>query len=316
MGNAAFREIASIEQVPARAVAGQTFAVDAYNWLYSYMAGIGYWMDEDVYTTADGTEVLNLVACLRGLPTLLEHDITPIFVFDGSADERKAAEQQRRREARKDAESRLEVAREAGDTDAVKRLRARTQRLTPTVQRTTRELLSLLGIPHVDAPGAGEAQAAKLVRDGHADAVLSDDYDSLVFGSPITIRNFSGDGAPERMDFAATLETRGFTHRQLVDFALLIGTDYNDGVYGVGPKRGLAGLEKHGDVETMLDGRNAEIADLDALRRLFLEPNVADVEPTATGVPDYEAVRQFAVGEWGVDAEQVEAEIARFRAVR
>lgn len=317
MGNADLRDIATIEETTPEALTDHTFAVDAHHWLYSYMSGMAYWMDEDVYTTSDGTEVLNLVACLRGLPTLLQHDITPVFVFDGTAHSRKADEQERRREQRREAEERLEEAREAGDMVTVKRLKARTQKLTPTVHETTRQLLDLVGIPYIDAPSAGEAQCAQLVRDGHADAVLSEDYDSLLFGAPKTVRNFSGNGKPEIMHFDRTLAEHDFTHQQLVDFALLLGTDYNDGVYGVGKKTGLKGLKEHGDVKVFLDEKGKDIEDLNTLRALFLEPDVEprDVEATL-GRTEYDAIHDFVHGEWEVERDRVENELDRLRDAR
>lgn len=314
MGNADLRDIATIEETSPDALSGQTFAVDAHHWLYSYMSGMAYWMDEDIYTTSDGTEVLNLVACLRGLPTLLEHDIEPVFVFDGTAHSRKADEQERRREKRREAEQQLEEAREAGDMVTVKRLKARTQKLTPTVQETTRELLELAGIPYIEAPSAGEAQCAKLVRDGHADAVLSEDYDSLLFGAPKTVRNFSGKGKPEVMHFEKTLSTHDFTHQQLVDLALLLGTDYNDGVYGIGKKTGLSGLKEHGDVETFLEAKGKDLEDLDVLRSLFLEPEVETIEvDSSVTTPDYDAIHDYVHGEWEVERDRVETELDRLR---
>ena len=43
------------------------------------------WTRDEVYTTDEGEEVANLVGVVQGLPKFFEHDLTPVFVFDGAA---------------------------------------------------------------------------------------------------------------------------------------------------------------------------------------------------------------------------------------
>jgi len=193
MGNAALRDIAVIEEIPFDDIEG-VVAVDAHNWLYRYLTTTVKWTNSAKYTTGDGTEVANLVGIVQGLPKFFENDVTPVMVFDGGPSELKDDEIESRREQRRSYEEQLETAREEGDAVAIAQLESRTQRLTPTIQETSRELLRLLDVPIVEAPAEGEAQAAHMVKRGDADYVGSEDYDALLFGSPLTLRQLTSKG--------------------------------------------------------------------------------------------------------------------------
>ncbi|WP_290814138.1 flap endonuclease-1 [Halovivax sp.] len=306
MGNAALRDIAAIEEIPFDDLAGSVVAVDAHNWLYRYLTTTVKWTSDDVYTTADGTEVANLVGIVQGLPKFFEHDVTPVMVFDGGPSELKADEIEARREQRATYEEQLEVAREEGDEVAIAQLESRTQRLTPTIQETSRELLRLLDVPIVEAPAEGEAQAAHMVRRGDADYVGSEDYDALLFGAPRTLRQLTSKGDPELMDLEATLAEHELTLEQLIDVAILVGTDFNEGVDGVGPKTALKLIREHGDLWSALEARGAHVEHGDRVRQLFRDPNVTDeYEFDADVVPDVEAALAYVCEEWEVADDEV-----------
>ncbi|MFB6309056.1 MAG: flap structure-specific endonuclease, partial [Haloarculaceae archaeon] len=216
MGNADLRSIAAIETVAFDELEGSVVAVDAHNWLYRYLTTTVKFTRDEAYTTADGEEVANLIGVTQGLPKFFEHDLTPVFVFDGAVTDLKDDEVKRRREQRERAEDRLDEARERGDEVEIARLQSRTQRLTDTIVETTRELLALLDVPVIDAPAEGEAQAAHMARAGDVDYVGTEDYDALLLGAPLTLRQLTSSGDPELMDFEATLAEHDLTWEQLV----------------------------------------------------------------------------------------------------
>ncbi|SEH11603.1 flap endonuclease 1 [Natronorubrum sediminis] len=306
MGNAALRDIAVIEEVPFDDIEG-VVAVDAHNWLYRYLTTTVKWTSSETYTTADDTEVANLVGIVQGLPKFFEHDITPVMVFDGGPSELKEDEIESRREQRETYEEQLETAREEGDQVAIAQLESRTQRLTPTIQETSRKLLELLDVPIVEAPAEGEAQAAHMVRRGDADYVGSEDYDALLFGSPLTLRQLTSKGDPELMDLEATLAHHDLTLEQLIDAAILIGTDFNEGVTGIGPKTAISAITEHGDLWSVLEARDAHVEYGDRVRQLFRDPNVTDdYEFDRSLDPDLEAARDYVCEEWEVHADEVD----------
>ena len=306
MGNADLRSLAAIEDVAFEDLDGDIVAVDAHNWLYRYLTTTVKFTSDHKYTTADGEEVANLIGVVQGLPKFFEHDLTPVFVFDGAVTELKDDEVAKRREQREKYEDELEEAREAGDATRVAKLDSRTQRLTDTIVETTRELLELLDVPVVDAPAEGEGQAAYMARQGDVDYVGTEDYDALLFGAPYTLRQLTSSGDPELMDFEATLADLDLTWEQLVDAAILMGTDFNEGISGIGPKTAVKLLAEHGDLFAVLEARGEHIDHADRIRSLFLDPAVSDDYEIPDEVdPDLDAARAFVTEEWEVDPEDV-----------
>ncbi len=305
MGNADLRQLAAIESVSFDALEGSTVAVDAHNWLYRYLTTTVKWTSDSAYTTADGTEVANLIGIVQGLPKFFVHDLTPVFVFDGAVTDLKEEEIEDRRAQREQYESQLETAREEGDPVAVARLESRTQRLTDTILSTTRELLTLLDVPIVEAPSEGESQCAHMARTGTVDYAGTEDYDALLFGAPYTLRQLTSKGDPELMDFEKTLARHDITWEQLVEVALLCGTDFNDGITGIGPKTGVKLIKEHGTIDAVLTHRGEEMAHVDRIRELFLQPNVRDVEVETDISPDVEAAREFVIDQWEVTPDEV-----------
>ncbi len=306
MGNADLRDLAAIRDVAFEDIGGGVVAVDAHNWLYRYLTTTVKWTSEEKYTTADGVEVANLIGVVQGLPKFFEHDLIPVMVFDGAVTDLKADEVADRREKRERAEERRAAAQERGDAVEAARLEARTQRLTETIQETTRELLSLLDVPIVEAPAEGEAQCAQMAATGTVDHAGSEDYDTLLFGAPTTLRRLTSKGDPELMELAATLDGLGLDRQGLVDVAMLCGTDFNEGVHGVGPKTAVKAVKEHGDLWGALDARGAEIPNAAEIRELFMNPPATDVDVDADVNPDVEAARAYVVDEWGVAADEVE----------
>jgi flap endonuclease-1 len=307
MGNADLRSLAALSTVAFDDLGASVVAVDAHNWLYRYLTTTVKFTREEAYTTEAGEEVANLIGVVQGLPKFFEHDLTPVFVFDGGVTELKDDEVAERREARERAEAQQQAAEERGDDVAAARLEARTQRLTDVIHETTRGLLERLDVPVVEAPAEGEAQAAHMAIRGDVDYVGSEDYDTLLFGAPYTLRQLTSKGDPELMDLQATLDDLDLTREQLVDVAILCGTDFNEGISGVGPKTALSAVREHGDLWTVLDARDAYIENADRVRELFLDPPVTDEYDFETTIsPDMEAARAYVTEEWAVAPDEVE----------
>lgn len=129
----------------------------------------------------------------------------------------------------------------------------RTARLTNEMIEQSKILLDYMGVPYINAPGEGEAQASYLVKKGDAYACASEDYDSLLFGSNVLVKNLSITGRrklpnkpvyvkirPERIFLDKTLSSLGINQDQFIALGLLVGTDFNNnGIPGIGPKKAL-----------------------------------------------------------------------------
>ncbi|QIB74780.1 flap endonuclease-1 [Halogeometricum borinquense] len=306
MGNADLRSLASLSEVSFDDLAGGVVAVDAHNWLYRYLTTTVKFTGDEVYTTTEGEEVANLIGIVQGLPKFFEHDLTPVFVFDGGVTELKDAEVSERRAQREKAEELKKEAEERGDDMEAARLEARTQRLTDVIHETSRGLLERLDVPVIEAPAEGEAQASYMAKQDDVDYVGSEDYDTLLLGAPYTLRQLTSKGDPELMDLEATLADLDVTQEQLIDIAILCGTDFNEGISGVGPKTALKEVKEHGDLWTVLEARDDYIENADRVRELFLDPPVTDDYEFDTNLsPDLDAAREYVTDEWEVPADEV-----------
>jgi Holliday junction resolvase YEN1 len=104
--------------------------------------------------------------------------------------------------------------------------------------------LKQFGYPIHLAPGEAEAECALLQREGIVDAVLSEDVDTLMFGSGITIRNWSPEKSgktPTHVNVYDAVETKngpsGLDREGMILVALMSGGDYvPEGIPGCGPK--------------------------------------------------------------------------------
>jgi flap endonuclease-1 len=154
-----------------------------------------------------------------------------------------------------------------------------------------------------------------MARVGDVDYVGSEDYDTLLFGAPLTLRGLTGSGDPELMDLEATLAEHDITREQLIDIAVLVGTDFNPGVDGIGPKTALSAVKEYGDLWGVLEARGLHVENADRIRDLFLDPPVTDDYGFDTDLdPDVPAARAYVTGEWEVDADEVARGFERIEA--
>ena len=119
---------------------------------------------------------------------IAEHGLRLVFVFDGAPPPRKAATLEKRREVERQFEREHAEALARGDLAAAYSKATMTSRLTREMVGEARELLRLLGLPTVQAPAEGEAQAAHMAHTPDVWAAASKDYDTLMFGAPRLVR--------------------------------------------------------------------------------------------------------------------------------
>lgn len=241
-------------------LSGKVIAVDAHLFLYQFLTTI---------RQRDGAPLMdsknNITSHLSGLFSrsvkLMQKGIQLAYVFDGKAPELKQQERERRKALKQEAQIQYDAALESHDLDAMKKYAGRTARLTKEMIAEAKELVLALGIPMIEAPSEGEAEAAYLVKKGVAYAAASQDADSLLFGCPRLIRNLSLAGKkkkqsklafeevqPELISLADTLASLKLSQAQLIALGMLVGTDFNvGGIKGIGPKNALKLVIKHGE---------------------------------------------------------------------
>jgi flap endonuclease-1 len=307
------------------ALSGKTMAVDAFNVLHQFLALI---------RTRDGTPLSNpqgrVTSHLVGLVfrttrLIADHRMGLIFVFDGKPPQLKRGEVDRRRALRKKAEEEYVEAVEAGDLAKAHSKAVQTGRLTLQMVEDSKRLLDLLGVPWVQAPSEGEAQAAHMARRGDVWASSSRDYDSLLLGTPRLVRYLTIQGQewlpskgrarklePELIDLERFLGHHGISREQLVDLGILVGTDFNDGIKGIGPKTALKLVREHRRLEDMPESVTSRLTrEYPEIRRLFLEPEVTDDYAVAQGELDGKGLISFLCYERGFSRRRVESVVER-----
>src|SRR5207244_12954172 len=163
-----------------------------------------------------------------------------------------------RREARKKADQEYSQAVSQKDYAKAWSKAVMTGRVTGSVIDDSKRLLTLMGIPWLEALEDAEAQASYMAARGDVGAVGSKDYDCLLYGAPILARYLTLTGRewlpaqrrsrpliPALIRLSEKITLLGITREQLVDLAILVGTDFNQGVKGIGPNKALKLVHDH-----------------------------------------------------------------------
>jgi len=306
---------------------GRSLAVDANNMLYQFLALIRM-RDGRPFTDSKGNVTSHLIGLLlRTTRLMADYAIRPVFVFDGRPPALKMRTLEARRQYREKARKEWEVAVQRGDYSSAWSKATRMNSLTQPMQEDARRMLSLLGVPYVRAPEEGEAQAAHMAARGDVWAANSRDYDSVLFGSPRLVRYVTISGQeflpskgigrpliPEVIELQELLTALGISREQLIDLAILVGTDFNHGVHGVGPKIALKLIKEHAKLERLPERFKSQLPDnIQELRTIFLKPTVTqDYEIRFKGL-DESGLRKFLCEERGFLTDRVDLAIVRMR---
>ncbi|RLI04699.1 flap structure-specific endonuclease, partial [Candidatus Bathyarchaeota archaeon] len=202
--------------------------------------------------------------------------------------------------------------------------------LTSEMIDDAKTLLKLLGIPWVQAPAEAEAQAAYMAKRGDVWASSSRDYDSLLFGTPRLVRYLTITGReflpskgisrplkPELIVLEEFLSEIGLTREQLIDLAILIGTDFNDGIKGIGPKTALSLIKKHGKIEDLPKEIREKIpSHYQEIRKIFLEPEVTDDYSVRYGSLMENELYEFLCVKKGFSKPRVKRVVQRLKSVQ
>ena len=316
----------AVQKISLEALGGKAIALDAFNILYQFIT---------IIRGPDGRPLMDrrgrITSHLSGLffrtINLLKLGIKPIFVYDGRPPELKRATVEEREERRAEAAKLYEQALSEGRIEEAQKYAKQAASLNEFIIESSKRLLTLMGLPVVQAPSEGEAQAAYLAARGDAYASGSQDFDSLLFGSPRLVRNISIVGRrklpgrreyvevePELIHLDKLLKELGITREQLIDLAILVGTDYCEGVKGVGPKTALKLIKTHGSAEKALKalGKSLEV-DPAEIRNIFLNPEVTKDYRIEWREIDREGVKRMLCDEHDFSEERVDKALNELR---
>lgn len=317
------------EAIPFDALSNKKIAIDAYNTIYQFLS---------IIRQPDGTPLVDsknrVTSHLSGLfyraINLLEYNITPIFVFDGIPSALKQRTIQARISRRKEALEEWNKAKEKGFIEEARTYAMASTTINKEIVESSKELLRYMGIACMQAPGEAEAQAAHMTKEKLVYATASQDYDSFLFGSETVIRNFTITGKRklprknvyvnvelERIYLRSLLDKLQINQKQLIMLGILIGTDFNEGIEGIGPKTALKIVRERKHIDDVIkyveEKYNKEFdVDPHEVEDIFLEPDVKEVDrdqfsSLLSGLkPDLDKIVSFMCDEHGFSEERIE----------
>ncbi len=287
-------------------------SIDAMNTLYQFLS---------IIRQRDGTPLKdssgNITSHLSGIfyrnIKLLENNIRPVYVFDGQMPDLKQKESSRRRKKREEAKKEWKKLKDEGKISEAYSKATQSSKLTSEMVEESKQLLDAMGLPSVQAPSEGEAQAAYMTREespGTIYAVGSQDWDCLLFGAGKMVKNLttrksrktSSGGrkeiSTERIQLQSVLEQIGVSREKLVWMGILMGTDFNpDGIKGIGPKKSLKLVKKYQEFEKLLEDEKVDWdSENDPYRILefFMDPPVEEKDYSFKE-PNREKIKEILV---------------------
>ena len=310
----------------------KSIAIDSFNTIYQFLA---------IIRQRDGTPLKdyqgNVTSHLSGLfyrsINFLEHNIKPIYVFDGIPSELKMDTIMERKKIKVEAKEKMIKAQDDEDFQQAKKFAQFTSTLDSGMIEESKKLIEFMGMPIIQASSEGEAQSAFLVEQGDAWACASQDYDTLLFGGERLIRNFAVSRSRKVRDTTVTLDIEyvslqkfldnlGITREQLIEMGILIGTDFFQGIKGIGQKTALDLIRKYSTIENILKNRvkiggNEITLNLDLvtqIKDIFLHPDVKkDYKIPKPKKIDFENLEELLIEQHNFSRQRVENALERLR---
>jgi flap endonuclease-1 len=308
-------------------LSNKIIAVDAFNTIHQFLATIRGSTGE-LLANSHGEITSHLSGLFYRNINLLAEGIKLVYVFDGVSSPLKTNEIQRRHQIKEIATEKYEKALVQGKLEEARKYSQATSVLTNNMIEESKRLLSLLGIPTIQAPSEGEATAANLTNTDLVQICASQDYDSILFGARRLVRNITISGkrkVPNRNAYIDVpleifhlediLNQTKLTNEQLVDVGILIGTDYNiGGIPGIGPKTALKLIQKYSKLEN-IDQLQEPLSNVpyEEIRELFLKPKIANVTSNDINFEpvDYDKLVEFLCTEKNFSSDRVNSALQK-----
>ncbi len=306
---------------------GKRIAIDAYNMIYQFLSIIRQ-PDGSPLTDAEGNVTSHMSGLFYRTIDLIDKGIQPIYVFDGVPSALKQKTIAARMRRREEALAAWESAKEKGALEEARTHAQASTRITKYVVETSKRLLDYMGVYYIVAPSEGEAQASVMCSDGLVYAAASQDYDTMLFGAPLVARNVTLSGRrklprknvyvniePELMELDMTLKNLGITREKLIWIGTMLGTDFNEGIKGIGPKTALKIVKAVSSVNELeahiKEKYNAEFElDINEVIALFEKPEAKrfseeEIQKGLNKMPEKEALVKFMCEEHGFGSERI-----------
>ncbi|MBI4044345.1 MAG: flap endonuclease-1 [Candidatus Diapherotrites archaeon] len=320
----AIGELVVKEEIELGYLSGRIVGIDSYNIIYQFLSSIRG-PDGTPLMDAEGNVTSHLTGLLYRTTNLMEKGVKPVFVFDGKPHRLKEKTLEERRKTRTDAIEKHEQALREGNLEDAKKFGSRALRLSDEMISGAKKLLGYMGLPVIEAPSDGEAQISQMCARGALFGCISQDYDSLLFGTPLLLRNIAVSGkrkapgrnfyvdvAPEKIELSKNLEALGISREKLIWIAILIGTDFNEKFPLIGPKKALALVKKFNSFGEIVKETGFEPGfDYREIEEIFLNPPYSQDFKIEFQLPDREKILDFLVSQHGFSSIRVESALKK-----
>lgn len=275
----------------------------------------------------------NLTGHLLGLYNrsimLMENGIKPCWVFDGKPPEAKINILKQRKRRKEVAEQGKNEAKDEGDMEKALKFANQTVKIDEKMTQDAKKLVTLLGLPMIEAPSEAESTCSHLVKSGKVNAAATEDMDSLCFGCPVLIREVNNKEEPVlEIKLEEALKGLDVTMDEFIDLCILCGCDYCSHIEGIGSIKAYSLIKDHKNIEGVIkysenynkDPKHKKKLSYDKdtfqyeiARKLFKEPEVIDTSNLnlAWSSPNTEELKKFLVEEKNFSESRIENAMKR-----
>jgi flap endonuclease-1 len=237
----------AVETINLHTLSGKTLAIDASLFIYK--------MAFSVKTSKEGKGYGHIIGIFQKTINYLAVGIEPIYVFDGKPPEAKNNVLKSRRDK---SEALKKLMDESEDKEKKEKYKTQSFRMTKDDVNNVKKLLSLMGISYIQADGEAEGYASELCKMGYVDGVVTEDMDSLAFGTPLLVRS-NIDKTIKRKDVLSTinmekvLEGMNISFDEFLDICIMSGCDYCENIKGIGPNKSYQNIKEHKTIEKFVE---------------------------------------------------------------
>jgi len=293
------------KKISIEELTGKTIALDALNTIYQFLSVIRDKTGKPM-VNSEGKITSHLIGLFYRTVNLLEDDIKVVYVFDGQPPEFKKKVLQKRRETKEEAKRKYEEYLKKGNFEEARKYAKQYNIVDNWIIESSKELLKYMGVPVVQAPSEGEAQASYMTKNV-CFAVGSQDYDCLLYGAKHIVRNLtiSKDNL-ELISLEEVLNKLEITYEKLIWLGIIVGTDFNEKVPGVGIKKALELVKKFDKITSIFAALNYKPDyDYEKIIEFFKNPPHVDVK-VQFKKPNREKILEFLVEKNDFSRERVE----------
>ncbi len=179
--------------------------------------------------------------------------------------------------------------------EELERMRGKVVGISDDDFRILREMLDIMAVPCIQAPGEAEAFGSYLCCTGKVAAVLTEDTDVLAYGCPRFLSKLDTSSSMcTEINIGDLYRDMELSYPTFVDLCIMLGTDYNSNMKGIGPEKAYKLITEHGNLEAIeAKGYPVECLRYQRVRELFRFELKDDVQVRFCGTPDWAVLEAF-----------------------